>query len=299
MSEFEKRGDIVDTTDCLEAISALKCMKNWLFTLIFLGLLLLQGIFWLNYFGYIDKTGCPFPGKVCTMVCDARGAILAPIAATDTPQTQEPVNPATEPVAKAAESSTPPATPVVDSGVKEASAAVMAQAEKAVAATPEKQPEKPQKAVPGEKPKWSLGEYDKYLPKFVQVEWTVRVANCFVLLMMILYCLSLLVIAKISLAGRLGGLNHIVRGFFRSMLALVFLVPWQTFFPGVLLGAMYMPAELLCSSGCSETAPVMCQVLYFLRFGGLWLLVVILLLSAQCRSRRWSQATLRRLGILQ
>lgn len=299
MSEFEKRGDIVDTTDCLEAISALKSMKNCLFTLIFLGLLLLQGIFWLNYFGYIDKAECPFPGKVCTMSCDAGATLLAPLAAADTPSTQEPANPATEPVAKAAEPAVAAAAPVSDAPSKEATATVMAQAEKAVAATPEKQPEKTQKGAAGSKPKWSLGDYDKYLPKCVQVEWTVRVANFFVLLMMIIYCLSLLVIVKISLAGRLGGLNHIVRAFFRSLLALAFLVPWQTFFPGVLLGAMYMPAELLCTSGCRETAPVLCQILYFLRFGGLWLLVVILLISAQCRSRRWSQATLRRLGILQ
>ncbi len=299
MSEFDKRGDIVDTTDCLEAISALKSMKNGLFVLIFLGLLLLQGIFWLNYFGYIDKTGCPFPGKTCAMVCDARATFLAPMAATDTPSTQEPANPATEPVAKVAETAAVTAAPVSDAGSKEATAAVMAQAEKAVETAIEKPAEKTQKAVPTGKPKWSLGEYDKYLPKCVQVEWTLRVANFFVLLMMILYCLTLLVIVKISLAGRLGGLNHIVRGFFRSLLALAFLVPWQTFFPGVLLGAIYMPAELLCSSGCPETAPVLCQVLYFLRFCGLWLLVLILLLGAQCRSRRWSQATLRRLGILQ
>jgi hypothetical protein len=299
MSEFEKRGDIVDTTDCLEAISALKSMKNGLFALIFLGLLLLQGIFWLNYFGYINKAECPCPGKPCVMVCDARGTILAPMAATDTPSTREPVNPATEPVAKAVETAAAPAAPVSDPGAKEATTAVMAQAEKAVGIAVEKPAEKTPKAVPGGSPKWSLGEYDKYLPKCEQVEWAVRVANFFVLLMTILYCLTLLVIVKISLAGRLGGLNHIVRGFFRSLLALAFLVPWQTFFPGVLLGAMYMPAELLCSSGSPETAPVVCQVLYFLRFCGLWLLVVILLFGAQCRSRRWSQATLRRLGILQ
>jgi hypothetical protein len=299
MSEFDKRGDIVDTTDCLEAISALKSMKNGLFVLIFLGLLLIQGIFWLDYFGYIDKTGCPFPGKTCAMVCDARATLLAPMAATDTPSTHEPANPTAEPVAKAAETAALTAAPASDAGSKETTAAVMAQAEKAVGTAIEKPAEKTQKAVPTGKPKWSLGEYEKYLPKCVQVEWTLRVANFFVLLLMILYCLSLLVIVKISLAGRLGGLNHIVRGFFRSLLALAFLVPWQTFFPGVLLGAMYMPAELLCSSGCPETAPMLCQVLYFLRFCGLWLLVLILLLGAQCRSRRWSQATLRRLGILQ
>ncbi len=291
MSEFEKRGDIVDTTDCLEAISVLKSMKNCLFTLILLGLFLLQGIFWLNYFGYIDKSECPMPCKPCAMVCDARGAWLGPLAATDAPSTREPVNPASEPTAKPVEAAVTPE-------MKETATTMMAEAEKAVGATIEKPTEIVQKPAAGNTPKWPLGKYDKYLPKCLQVVWAVRVANFFVLLLTILYCLCLLVILKISLAGRLGGLNHIVRGFFRSLLALAFLVPWQTFFPGVLLGAMYMPAELLCSSGCAGTTPFS-EILYFLRFGGLWLLVVVLLFSAQIRSRRWSQATLRRLGILQ
>jgi hypothetical protein len=293
MSEFEKRGDIIDTTDCLEAISALKAMKNGLFTLIFLGLLVLQLIFWLNYFGYIDKSECPLPGKTCTMVCDAGGRILAPIALADAPASQEPVNPASEPTAKPAAV----AAPAADAQTKDP--AVMAQAEKAVNPTNEKKTDAAAKAVCGGKPRWSLGEYDKYLPKCVQIEWTIRVVNFVVLLLSILYCLTLLVIAKISLAGRLGGLNHIIRSFFRSLTALILLVPWQGIFPGVLLGAMYMPTELLCAGCCPESAPIVCQVLYFLRFCGLWLLVMLLLLGAQCRSRRWSQATLRRLGILQ
>lgn len=292
MSEFEKRGDIVDTTDCLEAISALKGMKNGLFTLILLGLLLLQAIFWLNYLGYIDKSGCSMPCKTCVMVCDARGAWLGPLAATDAPSTREPVNPATEPTAKPVEAAVTPE-------MKETATTVMTEAEKAVGGTTEKPAEKSPKPAAGDKPKWPLGKYDKFLPKCIQVMWTIRVANFIVLLMMILYCLSLLVILKISLAGRLGGLNHIVRGFFRSLLALIFLVPWQIFFPGVLVGAMYMPAELLCSNGCPDTTSVLSQFLYFLRFGGLWLLVMLLLFSAQLRSRKWSQATLRRLGILQ
>jgi hypothetical protein len=98
------------------------------------------------------------------MVCDARAAILAPIAATDTPATQEPVNPATEPVAKAVETAAVTAEPVSDPGTKEATSAVMAQAEKAVGMAVEQPVEKTPKAAAAGKPKWSLGEYE-YLPK--------------------------------------------------------------------------------------------------------------------------------------
>lgn len=295
MSEFEKRGDIVDTTDCLEAISAMKGMKNWLFVLVFLGLVVLQGIFWLNYLGYIDKTECPVPGKACAMMCDA-GRMLVPLAATDAPSTTEPINPPTEPAAL-------PVVSPTDAKADEAQA-VKAETVKAVeslktSAPADKPTDKTTESAPGSNPRWSLGEYNKYLPKCSCIFWTVRVANFFVLVLMMLYCLTLLVILKISLSGRLGGLNHIVRGFFRSLLALAFLMPWQIFFPGVLLGAIYMPAELLCSCGSPESLPLVGVVLYFLRFCGLWLLVIVLLLSAQNRSRKWSQATLRRLGILQ
>jgi hypothetical protein len=36
----------------------------------------------------------------------------------------------------------------------------------------------------------------------------------------------------------------------------------------------------------------------FLRFTGLWLIVVILLFWAQLKSMRWSRNTLKRLGII-
>jgi hypothetical protein len=39
--------------------------------------------------------------------------------------------------------------------------------------------------------------------------------------------------------------------------------------------------------------------LYWLRFGVLWLVIFFLVTGAQCRSRKWSRAVLRRLGIMQ
>ncbi len=294
MNDFEKKTDIVDTTDCLEAISVFKSMKNFLFLLILIGLLLLQGIFWLNYLGFIEQTDCPM--KSCAMVCDASGCLrLAPIATADAPLSNEPINPDNEPTATTAIQTKPEGTlPTITTG--ESSEKFMDSAQKAVE-TAETQPSRPAANTSRNKPKWSLGVYNKYLPRCNQAIWAVRIGNFIVLMAMMLYCLTLLVCIKISLAGRLGGLNHISRGFFRSLFALALLVPWQMFFPGVLLGAMFLPAELLCGSTMKD-GPILGQILYFLRFCGMWLLVFFLIFSAQIRSRRWSQATLRRLGIL-
>jgi hypothetical protein len=49
---------MIDTTDALEAVSACQSMKNFLFTLILIGLALCQTVFWMNHFGLINKQGC-------------------------------------------------------------------------------------------------------------------------------------------------------------------------------------------------------------------------------------------------
>ena len=46
MDQESKSGYLVDTTDCLEAISVIRCWKNFLFIIIIVCLLLLQVLFW-------------------------------------------------------------------------------------------------------------------------------------------------------------------------------------------------------------------------------------------------------------
>ncbi len=58
MSENEKTHDMVNTTDCLEAVNAFKAMKNFLFFIVLMCLLLLQATFWLEQLGYIHKAAC-------------------------------------------------------------------------------------------------------------------------------------------------------------------------------------------------------------------------------------------------
>jgi hypothetical protein len=54
MDDNTSVNDAVDTTDCLEAIGAFKAMKNLFFMVVFISLIVLQGIFWLNHLGYIE-----------------------------------------------------------------------------------------------------------------------------------------------------------------------------------------------------------------------------------------------------
>jgi hypothetical protein len=150
-------------------------------------------------------------------------------------------------------------------------------------------------AGPGPCPKWSLGKLDKHLPACNCVAWVVSICNFLLILSATLYCLALLMSVKISLAGRLGGLAHISRAFFRSLFVLVLLIPWQVMVPGVLVGATYTPKEMLCVP--VPSGDIVTMAMFYMRFCGLWLLVFLLLCMAQSRSAKWSRATLKRLGI--
>jgi hypothetical protein len=133
---------------------------------------------------------------------------------------------------------------------------------------------------------------------FERLAWLIRFFNFVLILTAILYCLTMLFSLKISLLGRLGGINHIARAFFLSLTFAVLLLPWQRFFPGVVVGAMYTPAEL--QSACAEAGDynIFYTILHYLRFTGYWLLVLLLLTFAQLRSGRWSKAILRRLEVI-
>jgi hypothetical protein len=133
---------------------------------------------------------------------------------------------------------------------------------------------------------------------FERLAGVIRFFNFVLILTAVLYCLTMLFILKVSLLGRLGGINHIARAFFLSLTFAVLLMPWQRLFPGVFIGAMYTPAEL--HSACAKAADynIFATIIHYLRFTGFWLLVLLLLIFAQLRSGRWSRAILRRLEVI-
>jgi hypothetical protein len=125
------------------------------------------------------------------------------------------------------------------------------------------------------------------------------IINALLILTATLYCLTILFSLKISLLGRLGGINHICRAFFLSLLFLIFILPWQNVFGSFVIGAIYSPAELVKGYIChSDSSGILASVLYYLRFSGYWVFILLLLFSSQLRSARWARAILRRLEII-
>jgi hypothetical protein len=153
-------------------------------------------------------------------------------------------------------------------------------------------PNKPVKAVVFEE-KSSFFELT-----FGRLALVIRFFNFALIPASVLFCLTMLFILKVSLLGRLGGINHIARALFLSLAFVVFLLPWQRFFPGVFLGAMYTPSELKYACAEAGDYDILATIGHYLRFTGYCLLVLLLLIIAQLRSARWSKAILRRLEVI-
>jgi hypothetical protein len=281
MNANETTNNIVDTTDCLEAVSAFKTMKNFLFVLAFICLLLLQGAFWLNDLGVV---------KSCRSRLDA--AVASPMSANT-----EDSKPQPQPHISADQGQ--PQTP---SGLDAAQNEIATHAKAAIQdspASPQPTAETKEtvKTTPADSDKDKLA--GRLIPKCSHIKGLVKACNFILIITVTLYSLTLLISLKISLAGRLGGINHISRAFLISLFALVVLMPWQLCFPGAAVGTIYTPMELFHSASAAEQASIICKTLYYLRYTCLWLLEILLLLCAQIRSAKWAGATLRRLGITQ
>lgn len=133
---------------------------------------------------------------------------------------------------------------------------------------------------------------------YAQISSMVTFLNFIAIPAAALYCLTMMFCLKVSLVGRLGGINHIARAFFISLVFAVLLMPWQKFFAGVAVGAIYTPKELADSVAAGYGKDILDNMIHYLRFAGYWLLVAILLVCSQVRSVKWSKATLQRLEIV-
>ena len=126
----------------------------------------------------------------------------------------------------------------------------------------------------------------------------IAICNYVLFVAVVLFSLTLLMILKISIVGRLGGINHIARAFLLSLFLLVLIVPWQVCLPDTVVGAIYTADELFCADPVAYDGPLADCIFYFGRFTGLWAVVTILLLAAQIRSMRWSKVVVRYLRVL-
>lgn len=246
----DEQKNLIDTTDCLEAIGVFRAWKNFLFIIVLICLLLLQVSFWLVNTGYVAT--------------EQVGGDKAAAAASDSEQITEAATEAKEDIKKAAEQVAAPNKPA-----------------KAVPQQPQPEPAKPHFGI-----------------KFKHLAGLIRFVDFVLILAAILYCLTMLFSLKVSLLGRLGGINHISRAFFISLVFLVLLLPWQRFFAGIVAGVIYTPSELVRWYTVETTGGIFDAIFYYLRFTGYWLLVLLLLIFSHIRSSRWAKAILRRLEVI-
>ncbi len=247
MNSDQDQKNLIDTTDCLEAIGVFRGWKNFLFIITLCFLILLQASFWLVNTGYVKADTETEP----------------PPAALEEPQQTKEA--ASEPAVQ---------TEKIQQAAKQATA----------------------------EPATAEAKLKKILTlssiKIQHLTQLIRVADWALILTTALYCLTLLFALKISMFGRFGGINHISRAFFLSLIFAVLILPWQKFFGGVIVGAMYTPAELLDACAAAETRGFYGNIFYYLRFTGYWIIVLLVLMAAQCRSTRWTKAILRRLEVV-
>jgi hypothetical protein len=128
------------------------------------------------------------------------------------------------------------------------------------------------------------------------LERTVELVNGILIVAVGLYCMAMFFSLMVSLIGRLGGISHISRAFFLSLILLMLVIPWQKIQMSV-VGVIYLPTDLYDSLANKSTS-VMQAVLHYLRFTGYWLIVMLVLLLSQARSARWTKSMLRRLEII-
>jgi hypothetical protein len=255
MDQESKSGYLVDTTDCLEAISVIRCWKNFLFIIIIVCLLLLQVLFWVVNRNDVEN--------------DEPWAMAAANAQRTT-QADE------------------PAAVKIPEKIKEAAKQAAQEANAPASAQP--QPE------PGVIESPSSGTRFSIVLKMEHVVTLVPFLNFVLIPSSVIYCLTMLFAFKVSLIGRLGGINHIARAFFLALLFTILFLPWQLLFTPVFAGAMWTPTELV--TACQMHKTLMAQVSFYLRFSGYWLLVLLLVVFSQIRSMRWARATLRRLEVV-
>lgn len=128
---------------------------------------------------------------------------------------------------------------------------------------------------------------------------TIDVVNGILIVTAALYCMAMFFSLMVSLIGRLGGINHISRAFFLSLIMLVLVVPWQRLLESSVIGVIYTPGDLVTwFTAQSGNDSLVQTALYYLRFTGYWLVVMMLVIMSQTRSARWTKSILRRLEII-
>jgi hypothetical protein len=277
-AEQNRQRDLVDTTDCLEAVGVFRCWKNLFFVVLFVGLLLLGLCFWIMDLGLVRPDFTEADEQVVT---EQPAAEQTGIVSSDTAQVAPVVQQEVDEVKQQ---------------VDEAAALVTAEP-RLVEEAGEVTGDANAPAVTSETETKKLFELP-FKPRQVHVLWSIRALDAIIIMAAILYCLTILFALKISLLGRLGGINHISRAFFWSLILLALVVPWQVALGWGLFGVTFEPGELLRRINEYESTTLFFKGLYWFRYVVVWAIALLCLLLAQIRTARWSRATLKRLEVI-
>lgn len=264
------RNDITGLNDILETISVLRSAKNFLFMVSLLAMIVLGCIFVFSRVGIIEYPWNEPPAvssndESCGAQQPSDGSEIPSLAAVVEQQTQEIAQEALPQAADTAQADDAENLPAQDA---------------------------PQAQQSGEQDMSEQAPIEINAKKW-KLEWKaaavlIRLCNTVLVFSLTLYCFTLLVGVKITLVGRMSGVCYAVSGMFLSMAAAVFFMPWQAAFPGVgIAGAMYMPYELACAAAGFANFSSFDVMMFYARYAGLWLLVMVLLLMAQGRSMCW------------
>lgn len=121
--------------------------------------------------------------------------------------------------------------------------------------------------------------------------------NRLVFLAAVLYCLTLMFSMMVTIISRLGGIRHICRAFFLSMIILTFMVPWHAILDNSVLGVLFNYQDIL-QAMTSKQESLYTTIMYYARFCGYWGLVMLMLIATQARLGRWKRSMQRRLEII-
>ena len=249
--EQDNQTNIIDTTDCLEAVSVFRSWKNVFFAITFITLLLIQVCFWLVDTGVV--TGDQ-KDKTATQVTLEKTEITSTLSEKADGETSE-------------ETKT----------IKEAAT-------------------EPNKVIVVESPPKNIPLNIKLTLKHISL--VIKCCNFVLILTAVLYCLTILFSLKVSLLGRLGGINHISRAFFLSLIFIVLLMPWQQLTGGLTKGYIFTPQELFADTINAGDRNIILLAIHYLRYAAFWLIEILLLIFAQLRTSRWAKTILRRLEVI-
>lgn len=303
-------GNLLDTTDCLEAVGIFKGWKNFFFIILILCILVLQTCFWLVDLGMI-----PIPQNMpeAQQIANISVAITEPnLSSSSIPGEKENIKTVPEPAKAEAPPIQPPKTNEIPAP------AVTIEPNKPTEPNQPAEPNQAEGTVQGfntsggpvilaaqtevpstDKPSDSTNAEKSYLfgINFGHIVWIIHFVNALFILTAVLYCLTMLFSLKVSMLGRLGGINHITRAFFLSLIMLILVLPWQIVFDNTVIGAIFTSSEIV-KWQAEKTGDMIYMILYYMRFCGYMVLTFLLLILAQIRSGRWAKAILRRLEII-